>query len=88
MECNHTHTTSSTSIPAIVGAAILAIGAHLLSGCGVATPGGYVLGTTGFLEEANRGRRAVSAVRGSELELHTEGDRAELARTIAERGGR
>lgn len=88
MERNNTHTTSSTTFPAIVGATILALCAHYLSGCGLSTPGGYVAGTTSYLAEWNKGRRAVSAVRGSVLERHSEEDRAALARTIAEQGGR
>lgn len=44
--------------------------------CGLATPGGYVIGTTGYLEEYNRGR-------GEKI---PERDRTELAGII--RGGK
>lgn len=48
-----------------------------LSACGVSTPGGYVVGTTSYLEEFNRGRG----------ERIPERDRTALANLIA-KGGR
>jgi hypothetical protein len=35
---------------------IIAVFAASLTGCGVSTPSGYVFGTTGYLEEFNRGK--------------------------------
>lgn len=48
-----------------------------LTACGVSTPGGYVLGTTGYLEEVNRGR-------GEHI---PERERTELA-NLVNKGGR
>lgn len=52
-----------------------------LSACGVSTPGGYVLGTTGYLEEYNTGRS-----RREPLESVTESDRRQLSQ-LTERSG-
>ena len=49
-----------------------------LTACGISTPGGYVLGTTGYLEVYNQGRQG---------ERIPERDRAELA-SIVTKGGR
>ncbi len=68
--------------PAVKGIICLA-GAFLvcsLSACGVSTPGGYVLGTTSYLEEFNRGR-------GIPVESITQTDAQRLAR-LADREGR
>lgn len=52
-----------------------------IAGCGVSSPNGYVLGTTGYLQEVNRVRiREVKA-----LEVHTAADRAELEEVVNER---
>lgn len=58
-------------------AAFLAVS---LSACGVSTPGGYVLGTTSYLEEFNRGR-------GVSVESITNSDAQRLAR-LADKEGR
>lgn len=41
----------------LIGCFLAAFAAASLSACGVSTPGGYVLGTTGYLAEYNRGSK-------------------------------
>lgn len=54
--------------------------------CGYASPGGYVLGTTGFLQEANRGRIASRRLGGegsdAPMEAVSTSERAALARRL------
>lgn len=45
-------------VMAAIGAAVITTGC---TACGLTTGGGLVLGTTGFLQEANRARHAASA---------------------------
>ena len=58
---------------------IFVVLSYSLTACGVSTPGGFVLGTSGYLEEFNRGRQASG-------ERIPERDRTELAAIV--RGGR
>ncbi len=51
-----------------------------LTGCGVSTPGGYVLGTTGYLAEFNRAK-----TRNVKPEV-TEAERQQLSRLVNKEG--
>lgn len=52
----------------------------LTSACGISTPQGYVLGTTGYLETFNAGNPRFSA--SKPLEQHQEQDREALSSFI------
>lgn len=61
-------------LAASLGAALIAAGC---TGCGVSTGGGFVVGTTGYLQEFNRGQRQAAV--GENI---TQSDRSELAALV------